>query len=125
MRLAKKYFHLKSNAVYNSSAKKTGRKMSFNPFTPFNGPFNGEKYFSVNTFISCSEIQKSGPLNGAKDGLKSVTCKQTLKAFYSEIIGILYPDVRRYFLHCIIAMKIGHIKCAIFESPVHVANEKN
>ena len=53
--------------------------MGFNPFSPFNGPFNGEKYFSINTFISSSEIQKNGLLNGAKDGLKSVTCKQTLK----------------------------------------------
>ena len=40
-------------------------RMGFNPISPFNGPFNRQQ-------------KKTRPLNGAKDGLKSVTCEQTL-----------------------------------------------
>ena len=39
-------------------------RIGLNPISPFNGPFNGQ--------------QKNGPLIGANDGLKSVTCEQTL-----------------------------------------------
>ena len=44
--------------------------MGFNPISLFNGPFNGQ--------------QKHGLLNGVKDRLKSVTCKQTLNKALSN-----------------------------------------
>ena len=51
-------------------------RMSFNPISPSNSPFNGQQ-----------KKRRYSPLNGAKDGLKSVTCEQTLSALNLSITG--------------------------------------
>ena len=65
-------------------------RMGFNPISPSNGLFNGQQINSL--------------LNGAKDGLKYVTCEQTLtKIFHITIKQLLAlpcdtPNFLRSFL---------------------------